>query len=79
MENTAKLQSSESKMQEHKANMAVLGKEAAAALAAVESQQQRLTSQRLLALVWYDFLRTIKHDKWECIITKFYFILFYFC
>ncbi|XP_039141097.1 LOW QUALITY PROTEIN: SH3 domain-containing protein 3-like [Dioscorea cayenensis subsp. rotundata] len=51
MENTAKLQSSESKMQEHKANMAVLGKEAAAALAAVESQQQRLTSQRLLALL----------------------------
>lgn len=38
-------------MQEHKANMAVLGKEAAAALAAVESQQQRLTFQRLTSLV----------------------------
>lgn len=50
-ENTAKLQSSEAKMHEHKANMAVLGKEAAAALAAVESQQQRLTLQRLVALV----------------------------
>nr|CAD1819133.1 unnamed protein product [Ananas comosus var. bracteatus] len=51
LENTAKLQASEAKMQEHKANMAVLGKEAAAALAAVESQQQRLTFQRLTSLV----------------------------
>lgn len=38
-------------MHELKANMAVLGKEAAAALAAVESQQQRLTFQRLVAMV----------------------------
>lgn len=38
-------------MQELKANMAVLGKEAAAALGAVESQQQRLTLQRLVAMV----------------------------
>ncbi|KAI0529701.1 hypothetical protein KFK09_002258 [Dendrobium nobile] len=51
LENTSKLQSSESKMQDLKANMAVLGKEAAAALAAVESQQQRLSFQRLVALV----------------------------
>lgn len=51
LENTAKLQSSESKMHELKANMAVLGKEAAAALAAMESQQQRLTFQRLVAMV----------------------------
>eukprot|EP00262_Sarcandra_glabra_P009198 TRINITY_DN2325_c0_g1_i1.p1 TRINITY_DN2325_c0_g1~~TRINITY_DN2325_c0_g1_i1.p1 ORF type:complete len:348 (+),score=91.94 TRINITY_DN2325_c0_g1_i1:310-1353(+) len=50
-ENSAKLQSAESKMQELRANMAVLGKEAAAALAAVEGQQQRLTFQRLVALV----------------------------
>ncbi|CAA6658199.1 unnamed protein product [Spirodela intermedia] len=50
-ENTSKLQLSEAKMHEHKANMAVLGKEAAAALAAVESQQQRLTLQRLVALI----------------------------
>ncbi|XP_057494274.1 SH3 domain-containing protein 3-like [Actinidia eriantha] len=50
-ENVAKLHAAESKMQELKANMAVLGKEAAAALAAVESQQQRLTFQRLVALV----------------------------
>lgn len=38
-------------MQELRANMAVLGKEASTALAAVESQQQRLTFQRLVALV----------------------------
>lgn len=50
-ENTAKLQAAEAKMQELKANMAVLGKEAAAALSAVGSQQQRLTFQRLVALV----------------------------
>lgn len=38
-------------MIEHKASMAVLGKEAAAALAAVESQQQRMTLQRLVGMV----------------------------
>ncbi|XP_075478552.1 SH3 domain-containing protein 3-like [Primulina tabacum] len=38
-------------MQEHKANMAILGKEAATALAAVESQQQRLTFQIFVAMV----------------------------
>lgn len=38
-------------MKELKANMAVLGKEAAAALAAVEAQQQRLSFQRLVAMV----------------------------
>jgi hypothetical protein len=38
-------------MIEHKASMAVLGKEAAAALAAVESQQQRVTLQRLVGAV----------------------------
>ncbi|KAE8722974.1 transcription factor GTE8-like [Hibiscus syriacus] len=39
----AQLHAAEARMQELKANMAVLGKEAAAALAAVEAQQQRLT------------------------------------
>lgn len=51
LENTSKLQSSEAKMQEHKASMAVLGKEAASALASVESQQQRMTLQRIVSLV----------------------------
>ncbi|KAG8385352.1 hypothetical protein BUALT_Bualt03G0034200 [Buddleja alternifolia] len=50
-DNVAKLHAAESRMQELKANMAVLGKEAAGALAAVESQQQRLTFQRLVAMV----------------------------
>ncbi|KAL3520157.1 hypothetical protein ACH5RR_018306 [Cinchona calisaya] len=50
-ENVAKLHASEAKMQEVRANMAVLGKEAAAALSSVESQQQRLTFQRLVAMV----------------------------
>jgi hypothetical protein len=34
--------------------MAVLGKEAAAAMTAVEAQQQRLTLQRLIAMVGHD-------------------------
>ena len=50
-EHVAKLHAAEAKMQELKANMAVLGKEASGALAAVESQQRRLTFQRLVALV----------------------------
>lgn len=50
-ENVAKLHAAEAKLKELKANMAVLGKEAAAALASVESQQQRLTFQRLVAMV----------------------------
>lgn len=50
-EHVAKLHAAEAKMQELKANMAVLGKEASAALAAVEAQQQRLTFQRLVAMV----------------------------
>ncbi|XP_047308071.1 SH3 domain-containing protein 3-like isoform X2 [Impatiens glandulifera] len=50
-ENVAKLHVAQARMQEIKANMAVLGKEAASALAAVESQQQRLTFQRFIAMV----------------------------
>ncbi|RWR79162.1 SH3 domain-containing protein 2-like protein [Cinnamomum micranthum f. kanehirae] len=47
----SKLEAAEAKLQELKSNMAVLGKEAAAAMAAVEAQQQRLTLQRLIAMV----------------------------
>lgn len=50
-ENVAKLHVAETRMHELKANMAVLGKEATTALAAVESQQQRLTFQRIVALI----------------------------
>jgi len=46
-----KLQMAEQKMGEVVSAMAVLGKEAAAAMTAVEAQQQRLTLQRLIAMV----------------------------
>ncbi|KAL0376184.1 UNVERIFIED_CONTAM: SH3 domain-containing protein 2 [Sesamum calycinum] len=47
----SKLEAAEAKLQDLKSNTAVLGKEAASALAAVEDQQQRLTLQRLTAMV----------------------------
>lgn len=50
-ENAMKLQMAEAKLQELTSSMAVLGKEAAAALSAVETQQQRLTLHRLITLV----------------------------
>ncbi|KAE9620351.1 hypothetical protein Lal_00019475 [Lupinus albus] len=50
-DNAMKLEAAEAKLQDLKKNMGVLGKEAAAALAAVEAQQQSLTLQRLIATV----------------------------
>lgn len=50
-ENVMKLEAAEAKLQDLKSNMAILGKEAAAAMAAVESQQQRLTLQRIIVMV----------------------------
>lgn len=46
-----KLEASETKLQDLKSNMGILGKEAAAAMSAVEAQQQRLTLQRLITMV----------------------------
>uniref|UniRef100_A0A5B6ZTJ9 Putative SH3 domain-containing protein n=2 Tax=Davidia involucrata TaxID=16924 RepID=A0A5B6ZTJ9_DAVIN len=46
-----KLEAAEAKLQDLKSNVAILGKEAAAAMAAVEAQQQRLTLQRLISMV----------------------------
>ncbi|KAL0356660.1 UNVERIFIED_CONTAM: SH3 domain-containing protein 2 [Sesamum calycinum] len=46
-----KLEAAEAKLQDLKSNVATLGKEAAAAMAAVEAQQQRLSLQRLIAMV----------------------------
>ncbi|KAL8129267.1 hypothetical protein V2J09_018422 [Rumex salicifolius] len=46
-----KLEAAEAKLQDLKSNMGILGKEATAAMTAVEGQQQRLTLQRLLAMV----------------------------
>ncbi|RRT50742.1 hypothetical protein B296_00020062 [Ensete ventricosum] len=51
VDNSLKLEAAETKLQELKSNMTVLGKEAIAAMAAVEAQQQRLTLQRLIAMV----------------------------
>ncbi|KAG4986136.1 hypothetical protein JHK86_033827 [Glycine max] len=42
-ENSMKLEAAETKLQEQKTNMAILGKEAASAMAVVKAQQQRLT------------------------------------
>ncbi|KAK4770746.1 hypothetical protein SAY87_031278 [Trapa incisa] len=50
-ENVPKLHVAEARMHKIRANMAILGKEAASALAAVEAQQQRLTFQRLVSMV----------------------------
>ena len=55
-DNISKLEAAEAKLQELKSNMAVLGKEASAAMAAVEAQQQRLTLQRLIAMVIFSHL-----------------------
>lgn len=52
----AKVEAAETKLEELKSNMAKLGKEAAAAMAAAEAQQQRLTLQRLIAMVTLSFL-----------------------
>lgn len=57
----AKLEVSETKLEDLKSNMAKLGKEAAAAMAAVESQQQRLTLQRLIAMVTSSVFLTRSH------------------
>lgn len=47
----SKLEAAEYKLEELKSNMVGLGNEAIAAMSAVEVQQQRLTLQRLIALV----------------------------
>ncbi|XP_059654076.1 SH3 domain-containing protein 2-like isoform X2 [Cornus florida] len=47
----SKLEAAETKLQDLKSNTAILGKEAAAAMTAVEAQQQRLTLQRLIAMI----------------------------
>ncbi|KAL0412447.1 UNVERIFIED_CONTAM: SH3 domain-containing protein 2 [Sesamum radiatum] len=53
----SKLEAAEAKLQDLKSNVAVLGKEAASALAAVEAQQQRLTLQRLIAMMISEWQR----------------------
>lgn len=55
-ETDQKLQMAEQKMGELVSAMATLGTEAAAAMTSVEIQQQRLTLQRLIAMVCLWFL-----------------------
>lgn len=50
---SVKLQHAESKLSELRTTLAALGKEATAAMEAVEAQQQQITFDRLLAMVWY--------------------------
>ncbi|KAL8196598.1 hypothetical protein R6Q57_024893 [Mikania cordata] len=47
----SRLEAAETKLQDLKSNMAVLGKEAASAMAAVEAQQQNMTLQRLISMI----------------------------
>lgn len=52
-EQDQKLQVAEQKMGELLSAMAILGKEAAAAMTSVEAQQQRQTLQRLISMVGF--------------------------
>ncbi|KAK1437887.1 hypothetical protein QVD17_03687 [Tagetes erecta] len=47
----SRLEAAETKLQDLKSNMAILGKEAASAMAAVEAQQQNMTLQRLISMI----------------------------
>ena len=67
----SKLEAAEYKLEELKSNMVGLGKEAIAAMSAVEAQQQRLTLQRLIALV------IINGTPWCNIFLSFRLLYFY--
>ncbi|XP_020582905.1 SH3 domain-containing protein 2 isoform X2 [Phalaenopsis equestris] len=51
VDNSLKVEAAESRLMELKSNMSILGKEAVAAMSAVEAQQQRLTLQRLFTMM----------------------------
>lgn len=55
-DSSVKLQHAESKLSELRTTLAALGREATAAMEAVEAQQQQVTYERLLAMVWYGSL-----------------------
>jgi endophilin-A len=71
VDNTLKLQTAEQKMGELTSAMAVLGKEAAAAMTAVEAQQQRLTLQRLIAMVSLVDNRNSKFHLYICLPNRY--------
>lgn len=51
IDNISRLEATETKLEDLKSNMKVLGKEAVSAMFSVEAQQQRQTLQRLIAMV----------------------------
>lgn len=51
----SKLEAAEYKLEELKSSMVGLGKEAVVAMSAVEAQQQKLTLQRLIAMVTINY------------------------
>jgi len=55
-DNSVKLQHAESKLSDLRTTLAALGREATAAMEAVEAQQQQVTYERLLAMVCYGSL-----------------------
>ena len=65
IENTYKLQAAESKLAELTSAMMTVGKEAAAAMVAVEAQQQRLTLQRLIAMVGFRIQKFVRNINLE--------------
>jgi hypothetical protein len=62
----SKLEAAEYKLEEMKSSMVGLGKEAIAAMSAVEAQQQRLTLQRLIALVILNFASDVAFASTPC-------------
>jgi hypothetical protein len=62
----SKLEAAEYKLEEMKSSVVGLGKEAIAAMSAVEAQQQRLTLQRLIALVILNFASDVAFANTSC-------------
>uniref|UniRef100_A0A0D9ZNN2 SH3 domain-containing protein n=1 Tax=Oryza glumipatula TaxID=40148 RepID=A0A0D9ZNN2_9ORYZ len=58
-----KLEAAEYKLEELKSSMVGLGKEAVAAMAAVEAQQQRLTLQRLIAMLLISLALKVEAER----------------
>ena len=65
-DNSVKLQHAESKLSDLRTTLAALGREATAAMEAVEAQQQQVTYERLLAMVWFG--SAYSYIKWKHLI-----------
>lgn len=71
-ENLSKFEAAQARLKELKSNMTKLGKEAVATMSAVEAQQQRLTLQRLIAMVMLVLLFYFPFKKKKKKIVCFY-------